>query len=104
MDDLDIAHATVELVSVFEALDRDDAVLIGAPNDLQAIVTPMDVLRDSLYRLAEPYIQIGEIERSLRMVVVASVNGEELAECARSALAQQYGGREAEGDRPGLKP
>lgn len=95
MEDLDIAHATAELVSIFEALDRDDAVLIGAPNDLQAIVTPMDVLR-YLYRLAEPYIQIGEIERSLRMVVVASVNGEELAECARNALAQQYKGQEGE--------
>jgi CBS domain-containing protein len=94
-EDLDIAHATAELVSVFEALDRDDAVLIGAPNDLQAIVAPMDVLR-YLYRLAEPYVQLGEIERSLRMVVAASVDGEELAECARRALERLYEGREAE--------
>jgi CBS domain-containing protein len=95
MEDLDTVYATAELTSVFDALDRDDAVLIGAPDDLQAIVTPMDVLR-YLYRLAEPYVQLGEIERSLRMVVVASVDGQELAECARRALASTYEAREAD--------
>jgi CBS domain-containing protein len=95
MEALDIAHATAELASIFDALDRDDAVLVGAPNDLQAIVTPMDVLH-YLYRLAEPYVQLGEIERSLRMVVIDSVGDQELAECARRALAQAYKGREAD--------
>jgi CBS domain-containing protein len=95
MEHLDIAHVTEELPSIFDALDRDDAVLIGAPSDLQAVVTPMDMLR-YLYRLAEPYVQLGEIERSLRMVVDDSVDGQELAECARRALAQGYEGREAD--------
>jgi len=95
MEALDIAYATEELVSIFDALDRDDAVLVGAPNDLQAVVTPMDALR-YLYRLTEPYVQLGEIERSLRMVVDASVDDGQLAECARQALQREYEGREAD--------
>jgi CBS domain-containing protein len=95
MEDLDTVHATSELASIFDALDRDDAVLIGAPDNLQAIVTPMDVMR-YLYRLAEPYVQLGEIERSLRMVVVASVDSQELSECAHRALAPAYQAREAD--------
>ena len=95
MEALDIAHATEELASIFDALDRDDAVLVGAPNDLQAVVTPMDALR-YLYRLTEPYVQLGEIERSLRMVVDASVEDGQLAECARQALQREYEGREAD--------
>jgi CBS domain-containing protein len=95
MEALDIAHATDELASIFDALDRDDAVLIGAPNDLQAVVTPLDVLR-YLYRLTEPYVQLGEIERSLRVVVDASVDDGQLAECARHALKREYEGRESD--------
>jgi CBS domain-containing protein len=53
LEDLEIARATEELTSIFPALDRDDAVLIGGPDDLQAIVAPMDVLR-YLYRLTNP--------------------------------------------------
>src|SRR6266487_155835 len=42
MEALDLAHATEELASIFDALDRDDAGLIGAPNDLPAVGTPMN--------------------------------------------------------------
>ncbi len=93
LEDLEIAHATEELASIFPALDRDDAVLIGARDGLQAVVTPMDVLR-YLYRLTQPYVQLGEIERALRMVVATSVNPQELAECAGHALIHEYQGRE----------
>jgi CBS domain-containing protein len=93
MEALDIAHATDELASIFGALDRDDAVLIGTPNDLQAVVTAMDALR-YLYRLTEPYVQLGEIERSLRAVVVDSVDDGRFAECAQRALQREYEGRD----------
>ncbi len=93
MEALDLVHATEELTSIFDALDRDDAVLIGAPNDVQAVVTPMDALR-YLYRLTEPYVQLGEIERSLRLVVETSVDDGQLAECARHTLQREYEGRE----------
>src|SRR6266536_2430217 len=101
MEALDIAHATEELASIFDALDRDDAVLVGAPNDLQAVVTPMDALR-YLYRLTEPYVQLGEIERSLRMVVDASVADGPLAECARRAL-QRGAGDDCSGTQLGAR-
>ena len=45
LESLAIARATDELTSVFDALDADNAVLVGQPDELQAIVTPMDVLR-----------------------------------------------------------
>jgi hypothetical protein len=93
LEDLEIARATEELASIFTALDRDDAVLIGGPDDLQAIVAPMDVLR-YLYRLTQPYVQLGEVERALRMVVAASASPQELIECTRHALVHEYEGRE----------
>jgi CBS domain-containing protein len=95
LEDLEIAYVNEELASVLPALDRDDAVLIGTPNDLQAIITPMDVLR-YLYRLTEPYVQLGEIEGALRAVVAASVNHQELAACSRHALIHEYQGHEDE--------
>jgi CBS domain-containing protein len=93
LEDLEIAYATEELASILPALDRDDAVLIGAPDDLQAILAPMDVLR-YLYRLAQPYVQLGEVERALRMMVATSVSPQQFGECALHALIHDYQGRE----------
>ena len=93
LESLETAHATEELQSVFDALDADHAVIVGTIDDLQALLTPMDVLR-YLYRVAEPYVQLGEIERSLRRIVRESTSEEELAACAARTLAREYVGRE----------
>jgi CBS domain-containing protein len=82
MEALDIAYATEELASIFDALDRDDAVLVGAPNDLQAVVTPMDALR-YLYRLTEPYVQLGEIERSFPSAAMGLIRDVSTAEAGQ---------------------
>jgi hypothetical protein len=90
---LDAVDPTEELVSVFSALDRDDAVVLGSADQLLGLVTPMDVLR-YLYSVAEPFIQLGEIERSLREIVSRSIPPVQIETCARRALADQYVGRE----------
>lgn len=90
-------HASDELVSCFDYLDRDNAVLVGSPTDLQAIVAPLDVLR-YLYDLAEPFVQLGEIERSLKLIINHALDEKQLEECALRALAHEYEGRE--GDMP----
>jgi CBS domain-containing protein len=92
LEHLDTAHPTEELRAVFDALERDDAILLGSVDDLLGLVTPMDVLR-YLHRVAEPYVQLGEIEKSLREVVTRSISDDEIEACAHVALAEQYAGR-----------
>jgi len=93
LEELDVAHATAELSSVYQALDRDDAVLVGSPEDLQAILTPVDVLH-YLNDLSAPFVQLGEIERSLRGVISYCLDEGQFRECTNQSLAQIYAGRE----------
>lgn len=95
LEGLDAVHPSEELAAVFDALDRDGAILVGSVEDLLGLVTPMDVLR-YLYSIAEPYVQLGEIERSLREIVSRSITAPEIEACAKVALAPQYEGREDE--------
>jgi hypothetical protein len=46
---------------VFDAMDRDNGVLIGTPERLIGVFTPMDCLR-YLYSLASPFVMVSEIE------------------------------------------
>ncbi|TCC27326.1 CBS domain-containing protein [Kribbella speibonae] len=93
LEEAQIAHATAELSSVYEALTRDDVVLVGTPDDLQAVVTPIDLVR-YLSSLSEPFVQLGEVERSLRAIVRHSLSLEDIRACARHALASAYPNRE----------
>jgi len=53
LERLDYVRVTDELKKVFDFLDRDDAVLIGGPQHLQGILSPMDFVR-YLHRIASP--------------------------------------------------
>jgi predicted transcriptional regulator len=92
---IDTAHPSEELAAVFGALDRDGAIVVGSVDNPLGLVTPMDVLH-YLYCVAEPFVQLGEIERSLREIVSQALEPDEVAACARVALAEQYAGREAD--------
>jgi CBS domain-containing protein len=83
------AGVTDEFVEWFDVIDRADAVLVGEPNRLQAIVTAMDILR-YLYRIASPFVLIGETERALRALMQMAVDPETLAACARECLKDKY--------------
>ncbi len=79
------ARVTDEFRAWFDAIDRQDAVLVGDPNRLQGIVTAMDILR-YLYSVASPFVLIGEIELSLRGLIRLAVDREELITCAKTCL------------------
>lgn len=86
---LNYAHVSAEVRSTFDALDADDAILVGEPNRLQGIVTAVDLLR-YLYRVAEPFILLQEIELALRRLMRVCVSDEELKECVKNSLLQYY--------------
>jgi predicted transcriptional regulator len=83
------ARVTDEFKSWFDALDVQNAVLVGEAHRLQGIVTPMDVLR-YLYDVSKPFVLVAEIETSLRALMRMAVAPEKLAECASTSLAKQY--------------
>jgi CBS domain-containing protein len=85
----EFARVTDEFPRWFDALDDHNAVLVGEPLRLQGIVTPMDVLR-YLYQVARPFVMVAEIETCLRALMRMAVNAEQLASCARTALAKIY--------------
>ncbi|MFZ0928026.1 MAG: hypothetical protein WAN11_05475, partial [Syntrophobacteraceae bacterium] len=51
LEQFEFARVTEEMSRVFDAMDRDDGVLIGTPERLVGILTPMDFLR-YLYQVA----------------------------------------------------
>ena len=83
------ARITDEFVEWFEALDRHDSVLVGSPDRLLGIVTAMDILR-YLYRVASPFVLIGEVELALRALMQMSVDSETLTACAHECLKDKY--------------
>jgi len=88
------ARVTDEFRSWFDAIDRQDALLVGDPNRLQGIVTAMDILR-YLYDIASPFVLLAEIELSLRALIRLAVKQDELITCAKTCL-KHY----AEGNLP----
>jgi hypothetical protein len=64
-------------------------VLIGSPEQLQGILTPMDFLR-YLYKVAHPFVMVSEIEMALRALIRLAVSEEELSECIARSLSNIY--------------
>ena len=77
------ARVTDEFREWFDAIDQQDAVLVGDPNRLQGIVTAMDILR-YLYGVASPFVFVAEIELSLRALIRLAVTTDQLAACAKT--------------------
>lgn len=72
-----------------EYLDRDDGVLVGQYDRLEAILTPMDVLH-YLHDIASPFVMLAEIELALRKIIEACVNPRELQQCIQTSLSRKY--------------
>ena len=71
-------HLSADLVSVFPALDRDGVILVGQPDLLQGIVTPVDMFH-YLYKVAGPFMFLAEIELALRQLIRACVDDNQAA-------------------------
>lgn len=96
MEKFDFVNLSDELNKHFDSLERDNGVLVGVPNNLIAILTPMDVLR-YLYRIASPFVALSEIELSLRTLIRSAATDERIKELAALVFARQVG---ADGHAP----
>ncbi len=74
---------------VLEALEKHDAVVVMSPRGVQAIATPVDVLR-YLFKVARPYVLLQEIELGLRDVISSSVTPDTLPSLIDSAVGGFY--------------
>src|SRR5205823_6917964 len=93
LEQFEFARVTEEMRQVFDAMDRDNGVLIGSPEKLQGILTPMDFLR-YLYKVASPFVMISEIELALRALIGQALSPENIAAAAKRCLSSAYGGEE----------
>jgi predicted transcriptional regulator len=89
LEQLQFARVTEEMSRVFEWVDRDNGVLVGVPDRLVGILTPMDFLR-YLYQVASPFVMVSEIELALRAVIRHALKGEQLTPAAKRSLLSVY--------------
>jgi CBS domain-containing protein len=75
--------------STLAYLNSDDGVLVGHRDQLEGVLTSMDVL-NYLRNIASPFVMLAEIELSLRRIVGECVSGDELRTCIQNCLAQKY--------------
>ena len=84
------ARLNDEFRSLIEVLDERDSVIVSGPDDLIAILTPMDVLR-YLYSVTNAFVLIEEIELALRALIRQSTPDVDLfRSCVKSALSAKY--------------
>jgi CBS domain-containing protein len=75
--------------SLLSYLDSDDGVLVGRREQLEGLVTSMDVL-SYLRNIASPFVMLAEIELSLRRIIQACVSDDELQVCIKNSLTPKY--------------
>ncbi len=90
LERFEFARVTEEMSRVFDAMDRDNGVLIGTPENLVGILTPIDVLR-YLYQVAGPFVLVTEIELALRELIRFALSEEQIAAAAKRSLTSVYG-------------
>lgn len=89
LEDFRYARVTEEIDGIFDVIDRDNGLLIGTPEKLIGILTPMDILK-YLHRVSAPFILISEIELAIRSIILRSISADELSGIAIKCLAGVY--------------
>jgi len=89
LEEFEFARVTDEMSRVFDAMDRDDGVIIGTPESLVGILTPMDFLR-YLYQVASPFVMVSEIELALRALIRIALGPEQIVVAAKRCLSSVY--------------
>jgi len=92
-EQFEFARVTEEMSRAFDAMDRDNGILIGTPERLVGILTPMDFLR-YLYQVANPFVLVSEIELALRALIQIALSAEEIGTAAKRSLVSVYGGED----------
>lgn len=75
--------------SILDHLNRDDAVLVGHRDDLQGILTALDVL-NYLHSIARPFVILAVLETTLRRLIRACVDDQTLQKCVEENLSSKY--------------
>jgi len=89
IEQFEFARVTEEMDHVFDAMDRDNGILVGTPERLIGVLTPMDFLR-YLYQVASPFVLVSEIELALRALIRLGLSDEQIVLAARRCLAAVY--------------
>jgi predicted transcriptional regulator len=87
------ARVTEEISSVFDAMGRDNGVLIGTPERLVGVLTPVDLLR-YLYQVAGPFVLVSEIELALRALIGLALSPQNIVVASKRCLSSAYSGEE----------
>jgi predicted transcriptional regulator len=90
LERFEFARVTEEMDRVFDAMDRDNGILVGTPERLIGVLTPMDFLR-YLYQVASPFVLVSEIELALRALIRLGLSEEQIGAAAKRCLAAGYG-------------
>lgn len=88
IEKLEFKSVQDEFKDVINILNKDDAVLIGEPNKLIAIITSIDIL-NHLSRVASPFVLIAEIELTLRYFIMKAFEGLEMKEAIALSLSKR---------------
>lgn len=94
LEPFDFARVTEEMSRVFDAMDRDNGILVGTPERLVGILTPMDFLR-YLYRVASPFVMVSEIELALRALIRIALTEEQIEAAAKRCNSTTHKGENA---------
>jgi predicted transcriptional regulator len=88
------AWFTDEMKSVFGAMNQDDGILIGTPDFIGGVLTPMDILC-YLYEVAIPFVWVSEIELALRELIKTGLSETQIASAAKCCLLSAYNNKES---------
>jgi predicted transcriptional regulator len=94
LEQFEFARVTEEMSRVIDVIARDDGILIGTPERLVGILTPIDVLR-YLEQVSSPFVLVSEIELALRALIRVALDPEQLAIASKVSLKSIYGGDES---------
>lgn len=78
-----------EWTKTLDMLDRRDAVLVGSLDNLQGVLTAIDLVR-YLYKQSSPFVLLGEIELALRHIIRKCVSQDQLREITQTTLSKVY--------------
>ena len=85
-----IRGADEEFRGLISILDEKDSVVVSGPEQLVAILTPMDVLR-YLYSVANDFVLIEEIEVTVRALIWEAIPDTEMfSDCVAATLSWKY--------------
>jgi len=87
VEDPEYITADDDLDELIQRLQRDDSVLVGGKNRLQAVLTASNAMA-YLYQLANVFFLLEEIELSLRHLMSVATDGDCLTRCIVEALVK----------------